>query len=348
MIFYLGVNVGLAAVMLFAVAVLRATQRKAATIAFRTQLFMARVLLGATFVTTIGAIWVVKGTGLSWSFGGDTLAAGESSLAITGAMLSDAVVAGITAWAAFMTLRTVLAYRALAAVLRDSVVLRRHGRVRIVASDHIDVPCSIRTLKTRWVVVPSYLLGEPRDLRLAVSHELQHHRHGDTAWAWWSHALTIVCWPNPVVHLWRRWQDGVQELACDEALLEQRSFAAADYARCLLNVAEHALNERRVFRFAPSMAARRATQLQTRIEMLFASADRRGSRALMALTLVLAVCLGIGTSGLTAGLAADPKSERVPAAIADTEGNIELGEHNWTTTEDDCPEHELESPKEGQ
>ena len=37
-----------------------------------------------------------------------------------------------------------------------------------------------------------------------------------------------------------------------------------------------------------------------------------------------------------------------PPYIADTEGNIELGEHNWTTTEDDCPEHELESPKEGQ
>jgi len=211
----------------------------------------------------------------------------------------------------------ILQYRELAVVLRSSVVLRRRERAVIVVSDRIGVPFSLRTLRSRWVVLPSHLLGHRKDLRFAVSHELQHHRQGDTSWGWVSRALTIVFWPNPVIHLWRHWHHDVQEMACDEALLERPGFEVEEYASCLLNVAERALAEHRTFQFAPSMAAPKgdrratATHLQKRIEILFASSSRRLSQPVLATALATAICCGVCVSALAAGLTSAPRESAV-------------------------------------
>jgi hypothetical protein len=338
MIFYVGINLALAAVFWLVRMVLSMAERRAATVPFRNQLFISRALLCVTLMATIGAMWFVRQADLRWSLRIASFEDGRSAdgekfqpfpdfsvanihFPETGRFspLMSMLLAALLAVALLETLRTILQYREVAAVLRSSVVLRRHRRAVIVVSDRIGVPFSLRTLRSRWVVLPSHLLGNRKDLRFAVGHELQHHRQGDTSWAWFSRALSIVFWPNPVVHLWQRWHDGVQELACDEALRERPGFKVEEYARCLLNVAEHALTEQQAIQFAPSMAAARGsrratmTHLQKRIEMLFASSSRRLSQPLLATALAVAICSGVCVSALAAGLTSAPRENVVDA-----------------------------------
>lgn len=296
MMLYVVINVGVAAVLL----AMGAASRLATS--FRDRLVLSRALLCATLATSAAVSWFVQYAGLTWSFETElftTSSSGDSSFPILASLL--------VVVASFRLARELLAYRDLSAMLQSGVVIRRLGSVVIVASDRIDVPCAARTLRSRWVVLPTYLLGKRDDLRFAISHELQHHRHGDTTWAWVTQSLTTVLWPNPVIHVWRRWHSAVQELACDEALRERSGFDVAGYARCLLDVAEHALDKRLAYRLAPSMATR-TTQLGSRIELLFAATRRRVSRPLLATAFIIAICLGVCASGLAAGWTAQQRS----------------------------------------
>jgi hypothetical protein len=385
MIFYVGINLALAAVFSLLRVVSSVTEHRAVNVSFRSQLFISRALLCATLVAAIIAMWFVRQADLRWSLRNawfdtasfDTAHSAEggefapfSDLSVADIHFPEAgrfsplmpmLLAVLLAVALLMALRTTLQYRELAAILRSAVVLRQHRRAVIVVSDCIAVPFSLRTLRSRWVVLPNHLLGNRKDLRFAVSHELQHHRQGDTTWGWVSRALSIVFWPNPVVHLWRRWHYDVQELACDEALLERPGFEAAEYARCLLNVAERALTEPQALQFAPSMVApkgdRRATMthLQKRIEMLFASSSRRLPQPLLATALVVATCCGVCVSALAAGLtpassenvvvaapAAKAADEALPSSAVEPSSAPERGK---TSAEPECEHDEHTCPE---
>jgi hypothetical protein len=93
------------------------------------------------------------------------------------------------------------------------------------------------------VVVPTNLIGK-QEMRLALLHELQHHRQGDTAWVHGFLFLKLICGFNPFVHLWSRLVTEVQEFACDEALVDHKGVSSSAYARCLIQVAETAVGMR--------------------------------------------------------------------------------------------------------
>jgi beta-lactamase regulating signal transducer with metallopeptidase domain len=369
MIFYVGINLGLAAVFSFVRLVLCVTERRTITVSFRHQLFISRALLCVTPIATICAMWFVRQADMRWSLGSafpfDDGHAAESrtfdslsELSVASihftetepfSLLTYMVLAALLGVALLKTLRTIVQYRELSVVLRGSVMLRRHMRTVIVVSDRIEVPFSLRTLRWRWVVLPNHLLGNREDLRFAVGHELQHHRHGDTSWAWISQALSILLWPNPLIHLWRRWHGNVQEMACDEALLERPGFKVKEYARCLLDVAARVLIERQTHQFAPSMAApgrdgrATATLLQRRIEMLFASSSRRLSQPFLVTALALAICCGVCVSALAAGLTSASR-ENVADATGLKKADEALAsspvEPTTTNVEPDCEHNE--------
>jgi hypothetical protein len=70
--------------------------------------------------------------------------------------------------------------------LKDSLSrctqLRKIGRVNLLISNDDPVPFATRSFSNLYIVVPCNILGSLNYLRLAIKHEMQHHRQGDTVW----------------------------------------------------------------------------------------------------------------------------------------------------------------------
>jgi beta-lactamase regulating signal transducer with metallopeptidase domain len=122
-------------------------------------------------------------------------------------------------------------------LLAGAVPVRRAGRVEILVRPETLSPFATRVRGMATVVVPSFLVESGR-WREAVRHELQHHRQGDPRWTLAWDALTALLWANPAIWLWRRRARELQELACDDCLLESNRVNPAAYGETLLDVAE--------------------------------------------------------------------------------------------------------------
>jgi beta-lactamase regulating signal transducer with metallopeptidase domain len=126
-------------------------------------------------------------------------------------------------------------------LISEAVVVRRIGRVLVLVSDSISVPMSTLATFHAVIVLPPQIVANATDLRIAIRHELQHHRQRDTAWAIWIELLVILCFANPAIYLWKRQIIELQEFACDEALIGRKGVRSEDYGGCLLRAAEAAL-----------------------------------------------------------------------------------------------------------
>jgi hypothetical protein len=128
---------------------------------------------------------------------------------------------------------------------RAAVPIRSLGRVQVLVSDEAAGPLSFRLPGLAAVVLPAWILERPADLRLAVRHELQHHRAGDTLAAHVFDGLCVLFFWNPLLRLWAGTVQEFQELACDEALLGRRGISKQSYGRCLFEVAQRSLERTR-------------------------------------------------------------------------------------------------------
>lgn len=133
--------------------------------------------------------------------------------------------------------------RVLSRIKRESFIFRKIGRVRILINDHISVPFSFWLPGQAHIVMPTSIVPRMSDFRMAIAHELQHHRHGDTRWVYVLWGMKLICMANPAIHLWSRWISEVQEFACDETLVDHKKVESQAYARCLVEVAETAANQ---------------------------------------------------------------------------------------------------------
>lgn len=194
----------------------------------------------------------------------------ELPVARTLATLLLALAAGL------MFLRLLRKRRELRSLLGDSAPLRQLGRVSIVVSDTFAVPFSALLDGRAYVALPLEILGNREDFRVALRHELQHHRQRDTAWAVWVEWLACAFFANPFVHLWKKEINELQELSCDEALIGQRRVSPREYGSCLVRVAEAALGKQVMHVGTTCMASvsgnpmsSSTSFLRRRIEMLF-------------------------------------------------------------------------------
>jgi beta-lactamase regulating signal transducer with metallopeptidase domain len=131
-------------------------------------------------------------------------------------------------------------------IRRRSYLVRRIGRVSIFANDDITVPFSYWLPGHSDVVIPNYLMANHTDYRMAVAHELQHHRQTDTKWVYVMWSLRIICVLNPFIHLWSRELSEIQEFACDETLVDRNKVESRQYICCLIEVAQTSINQKRV------------------------------------------------------------------------------------------------------
>ncbi len=149
----------------------------------------------------------------------------------------------LLAGAAFVGLRTLASAWRLRAMLRRAYPWRRFGNVHLLLSDATMIPFSTRSLRRRFIVIPTSMLVDSRDLRMALSHEFQHIRQADVEWEILMGLLRPLFFWNPAFALWRRRLERLRELACDEAVLTRRghSFDARAYGDCLLRVCRAAV-----------------------------------------------------------------------------------------------------------
>lgn len=145
------------------------------------------------------------------------------------------------AWA-FLLLLALLAplsdLRRLKNILSTSLPLRRVGRVRVVFSEQVASPFSAHWAGKAWVVIPASFSENSSHLRIALAHEIQHHRQRDTVWLYLFFIVRLLTPLHPLRALWLRAVERAQEEACDEALVDQGRVERRDYSRCLLEVAE--------------------------------------------------------------------------------------------------------------
>lgn len=155
----------------------------------------------------------------------------------------------------YFLVRFAMNYMKVKRILYAASPLRQNGRIKIVASGEVFVPFSVWLNGGMWIVIPESLLLDKKDLDLAIKHEMQHHRQGDTWWTMLMEGLSCFFFFNPAMYLWKNIITEYQEFSCDESLTGQKKISSQDYGSCLLRVAEAALEHREMYVGTTSMAA---------------------------------------------------------------------------------------------
>jgi len=193
--------------------------------------------------------------------------------------------------------------------------LRDVGRVRVLASDDEPVPYSAWLRRKAFVVVPLELVMAPTDLRMALQHELQHHRQGDTRWVHVLEAVRALCFWNPAMPLWSSLLSQFQEFACDAQLVGRRRVSAQAYGRCLLKTAQSALSARGVPVGTAGMVAGAGGPILTRrIEMMI-DPNRFPARRWLSRAVALGAVLLLSSSAFASRSAVLDRTLAQPEAV---------------------------------
>lgn len=133
-------------------------------------------------------------------------------------------------------LRCVIAGLKLRNIIGLSYPWRRFGTLHLRLSDTTPVPFSARSLRRRYIVIPSAMLSRNADLKITLAHETQHFRQRDVEWEIGMELLKSLFFWNPVIYLWKRQIEQLRELACDQQILQRKHIDVQAYCDCLLRV----------------------------------------------------------------------------------------------------------------
>jgi hypothetical protein len=176
-------------------------------------------------------------------------------------------------------IRLLLGWRTLADIFRSSHEIRRIGKVRVLVHEELRIPFSFWMPGKAYVVIPGELLNDRALYKLAVLHELQHHRQGDTRWVHFFQAIKLGFFWNPIVHFWETHISNLQEFACDETLVSMKGVSPHAYGSCLVRAAEISLNAHCLPVGTTGMAVGCSGQkLKRRINMMFDYKSKKVSR----------------------------------------------------------------------
>jgi beta-lactamase regulating signal transducer with metallopeptidase domain len=215
----------------------------------------------------------------------------------------------------FLTLEW-LSYRAFLHRLEGSARPARppsHGGIDAVVSEAVDGPLAMGLLHPRIVLPADFERRySPDERRLALAHEITHHRRGDI---WWNCAATLVLafnWFNPVAWIAYRAFRADQELSCDAAVAARASAGErCDYARALVKSASRP-------GLIAACALNSASQLKHRLRMMRGHKVSGGRRAggLVALSAVALAGFAVGNPAVTEAAPEAPLVQVASAAAA--------------------------------
>lgn len=108
------------------------------------------------------------------------------------------------------------AARVAAAELAARMGIRKDLRVEVSATQASPLTFGWRS---PVVLIPQRLLDSPRDLRLALAHELVHIRRHDYLWQVWEHVVGAFFFIHPLVAILRTEASTLREITCDAVVL---------------------------------------------------------------------------------------------------------------------------------
>jgi membrane-bound lytic murein transglycosylase D len=196
--------------------------------------------------------------------------------------------------------------RKLRALISSAYPIRSLGRVKIQVSEKISVPFAARDRGFAHVVLPQNLVAQPTSLRIAIQHELQHHRQNDLQWNMVLEATRAIAGWNPLVRKWLGRIEELDELACDENLLGRGRIDVKRYATCLFEAALALHTTGESARLAGT--ARMATSpkfLRRRIEMTLLTKTRKKNGFLTTIAIVATTLVTTATAWTSEGLIKD-------------------------------------------
>jgi beta-lactamase regulating signal transducer with metallopeptidase domain len=109
-------------------------------------------------------------------------------------------------------------------------------QVEMRASDFVDTVVIVYGASPT-IVIPARLLFD-EDLPLAVSHELAHLHHRDSAWNLLYEAIATILWFSPAILALGKRMRICQELAADAAAIRRHECGAGRYGKMLLRFAD--------------------------------------------------------------------------------------------------------------
>jgi len=174
-----------------------------------------------------------------------------------------------------------------AAILDDAVQLARIGTIKLVRSPNVSGPLAFGIFD-RVIAVPSNFdrLYADHERRLALDHELAHHRSGDLVANFFAFVLLCLQWFNPlawVAHAAFRFD---QEAACDARVLDKvKADDRADYGRAIAKAASG-----RALLFASALDRRNTLHRRLKSMLTNPSAGRRLAGRL---TVIAAVAIAL-------------------------------------------------------
>lgn len=215
-----------------------------------------------------------------------------------------------------------LSYRRFVARLNRSSPSRSRasfGGIEVVETDAVEGPIAVGILSPR-IAVPVLFEQQytPSEQRLALQHELIHHRRGDL---WWNVAALFVLalnWFNPIAWFAFRAFRADQELACDAAVVRTAPAQLHDYASALVKSASR-----------PSLIAacplNHADQLKRRLKMMkhHRTTKFRTLGGAAALGTLLLTGLGLSAPGFAQEKA---KEQKVMIKKIDKDGTVTVVE----------------------
>ncbi len=197
-----------------------------------------------------------------------------------GILLATLILLG---FAGFLTRGAIAALR-LRKIINESYSWRQFGNIRLRLTDKILVPFSTRGLLNRYIVIPSGMLAQPADLRIALAHEFQHLRQRDVEWELGMELFKSLFFWNPVIYFWKHQIEQLRELACDQNVLARNRFDVQAYCDCLIRVCQNNLRKGQATAIAlprvalvqierPAFGKDRAALLRQRIVSMIETGD---------------------------------------------------------------------------
>jgi len=139
-------------------------------------------------------------------------------------------------------------------IIKSGFIWRRFGAVQLLVSDTVLVPFSTRGLRNRYIVIPSVMLENTSDLRMAICHELEHFRRHDVEWEILLEFMRPLFFWNPVFYGWKRQVSELREFSCDQSLASRSCFDLRAYCECLLRASKRGMAAKGGALATPSVA----------------------------------------------------------------------------------------------